>query len=68
MYLVSVSAALWDDFSPLAGHEIQELVDQEGGREGRHSPPGYRDQLTAYRTSAISEKIVNLVRLRTYPS
>ena len=32
-YLVVVGGALWYDFPPLPGHQVQELVHQEGRGE-----------------------------------
>ena len=53
--------AVGDDLPGLARHEVQQLVDQEGGREGVE--PGWRDpdQLPTYRTPSHSQT----VRLRT---
>ena len=50
MYLVGMVGALWYDLPALAGHEVEELVDEEGGGEGLDPAPRYRDQLPADRT------------------
>ena len=39
--------ALGDDFSPLSCHQIQQLVDEEGGWQGRNTPTGDSDELSA---------------------
>ena len=35
MYLVGMVGALWYDLPALAGHEVEELVDEDGGGEGK---------------------------------
>ena len=39
--------ALGDDFSPLSCHQIQQLVDEKGGWQGRNTPAGDGDELPA---------------------
>ena len=53
VYLVGMVGALWYDLPALAGHEVEELVDEEGGGEGLDPAPRYRDQLPAYRTPEL---------------
>lgn len=43
--------ALWDDLSALTGHEIKELVDQEGRGESSHAPRRDPDGLAADRAA-----------------
>jgi len=38
---------LGDDFSSLSCHQIQQLVDEEGGGQGRNTPTGDGDELSA---------------------
>lgn len=38
-------------FPTLAGHQVEELVDEERGRECGHPAPRYCDQLPTYGTS-----------------
>ena len=45
-----MSGTVWDNFSSLLGHQIYQLVDQEGGREGCHTSDWYSDQLPTYWT------------------
>ena len=43
-----------DDFSPLPGHEVQELVDKEGRRERLDAPSRYGDELATYRAPELT--------------
>ena len=44
-HLILMGGALWYDLPPLPGHEIEQLVDEERGREGLNPATGDRDQL-----------------------
>ena len=57
VYLVVVLGAVGDDLPGLARHQVQQLVDQEGGREGVE--PRWRDpdQLPTYRTPSHSQTV-----------
>lgn len=46
--LVDVDGTLGDDLATLPRHQVQELVDQEGGRKGGDAPPWYVDEFPAY--------------------
>jgi len=52
-YLVGMVGALGYDLPALAGHEVEQLVHQEGGGEGLHPAPGYGYQLPAYRAPEL---------------
>lgn len=43
--------ALWYDLPTLAGHQIEQLVDEEGGRQRGHAAARDRDELAANRAS-----------------
>jgi len=45
--LPDVHGALGDNLAALPGHEVQELVDEERGRQGRHAAAGDGDELAA---------------------
>ena len=45
--LVFMGWAIRDDFSDLPGHQVDQLVHQEGGRDGLDSSCGDPDELSA---------------------
>jgi len=45
-----MAGTLWDDFSSLPGHEVQELVDHEGRRESLNTSLWDRSHISADRT------------------
>ena len=45
--LVVVDRALGDDFAPLPRHQVEQLVDEEGGREGGDAAARDGDELAA---------------------
>lgn len=45
--LINVNGTFRNDLPPLPGHQIQQLVDQKGGRQSRHAATGYRNQFAA---------------------
>lgn len=53
-----MNGAFGHDLSPLASHEVQQLIDQERRRQGRHPAAGDRDTFptdgTAERASVSS--------------
>jgi hypothetical protein len=52
-YLVGMVGALGDDLPPLAGHEVEQLVDEEGGGKGLDPAPRDGDQLATYGTPEL---------------
>ena len=50
--LVRMGAALGDDLPPLPGHEVPQLVDEEGGRQGLDTASRDGDQVSTHWTSA----------------
>ena len=49
-----VHGALRYDFPPLARHEVEELVDEEGGRQGLDAAPRDGDELAADRAAELA--------------
>ena len=56
--LVWVGAALGHDLPPLPGHQVPQLVDEEGGRQGLDPAGGDCDQFPAHRTPSIGTSII----------
>ena len=53
--LVGVGGALGDNLPPLPGHQVPQLVDEEGGRERLDPARGDGDQVPAHRTPGTRE-------------
>ena len=49
-----VHGTLRYDFPPLARHEVEELVDEEGGRQGLDAAPRDGDELAADRAAELA--------------
>jgi len=49
--LIFMGRTVRDDFSDLLGHQVDQLVDEEGGWNGHHSSARYPDELSADGTS-----------------
>ena len=45
--------ALGHHLLSLPGHQVQQLVDKEAGRQGNHSTHWYGDKFSAYRAAEL---------------
>ena len=53
-HLVWVAGALGHHLLPLPGHQVEQLVDEEGGREAGDAPRGDGDELAAHRAPELA--------------
>ena len=56
-HLGLMCGTLWNDLPPLAGHQVEQLVDQERRRQRLHAAPRDRDQLAADGTPGKEDNV-----------